>query len=107
MTNKEKVIEGQAERERLRDEEFARKRKEYEESIRATGRTTRLIDNYVQELFRKREVVLKDHHNDGEDYRANGYLATKFKDRMNLEHKAIEVKYYNRGNALIAKIVKG
>jgi hypothetical protein len=107
MTNKEKIIEGQAERERIREEEFARKRREYEESMRFTGRTTRLIDNYVQELFRKREVILKDHYKDGEDYLANSYLANRFKDRINLEHRDVEVKYYNSGNALTAKIVKG
>ena len=104
MTNKEKVIQGQAERERLREEEYDRKKMEYEASLRATGRTTRLIDDYVQELFKRGEVILRDHHENGEGYRANGILTIKFKDRMRLEHKSVEVKYNTIGNATTAKI---
>ena len=104
--SKEKIMEGQAERARLRDEEFAKRQSEYEASLRATGRTTRLIDEYVQELFERGEVILKDHHEGGKHSLANINISNRFKDRMRLEHRGVGVVYNIVGNVTIAKIVK-
>jgi hypothetical protein len=106
MMSKEKIMEGQAERARLRDEEFAKKQSEYEASLRATGRTTRLVDDYVQELFEKGEAILKDHHEGGKNSMANIYISNKFKDRIRLEHRGTNVVYSTAGNVTIAKIMK-
>jgi len=89
-----------------REEEFNKKMKEAEEGLRATGRTTRLVDRYVQELFHHGEVILRDHHEGGSSAAANEYLANKFEDRMAREHEEIVVKYNNAGSITTARIIK-
>lgn len=106
MTDRERVIREQDERQKQREDAFYKLRKEHEDSLRATGRTTRLVDAYVQELFNKKEVVLKDHHEGGENPMANVELAYRFKRRMQLEHDGIKVKYSDVKSTTTARIVK-
>ena len=32
-----------------------------EDQLRATGRTSRLVDSYIQELFTNKEIEVRDH----------------------------------------------
>ena len=52
-------------------------------SERASGRTTRLADTYIQLLFKTGRIIVHDHHNDG---RSNTYLARHIMDRIQIEH---------------------
>lgn len=45
-----------------------------EDKYRRTGRTTRLIDNYIQELFKNKRIVVKDHYQNGNDIHINEFL---------------------------------
>lgn len=54
-----------------------------EEETRATGRSTRLVDKYIQDLFNNGEVVIIDHHN---IQKVNNYLTSKVINRLKLEH---------------------
>jgi hypothetical protein len=67
--------------------------------MRRSGRTTRLIDAYVQELFTKGEVVVLDHwcwwfgKEDIESvYKANMHIFHRFMDRMMVDHQGIELE---------------
>lgn len=53
---------------------------------RATGRTTRLIDQYIQILFTtpNKEIEIIDHHGTQKD---NEFLARKVLSRLYAEHK--------------------
>lgn len=53
---------------------------------RGSGRTTRLIDYYIQELFTKGEINVKDHY---DNIIAHKYLVQRIKDRYKNE--------FNRG----------
>ena len=63
--------------------------------MRRTGKTTRLVDFLVQELFTKGEISVSQFHSDAGEYidpdsrdnnRAQSYLLRRFIDRLNLEH---------------------
>lgn len=65
--------------------------------MRRSGRTTRLIDAYVQELFTKGEVVVLDHWWPGKEdiespYKANNHIFHKFMDRMMVDHQGIDLE---------------
>lgn len=53
------------------------------ENKRSTGRTTRLVDHYIQELFTKGEAIIIDHFNTRNE---NKELAKKVLNRLNNEH---------------------
>lgn len=65
---------------------------------RATGKSTRLIDFYIQELFNKKEIFVIDHDKFGENKYANNDLLDKIMRRLHSEHYRI-TKYLtvNRG----------
>lgn len=53
------------------------------EKNRATGRTSRLVDSYIQELFNQGEIDVKDHH---DDKHSNRYLLERIVDRYEREY---------------------
>ena len=89
-----------------REEKFYKRQIELEAGLRATGRTTRLIDYYIQQLFKKGKVVLRDHHKDGSSVPANERLVSIFEDRLNREHEETTVKYNNDKGTITAIIIR-
>lgn len=65
------------------------------DSLRRAGQSTRLIDQYIQDLFNKGVVSLVDHYG---SENANDFLFKTFRDRMNLEHPAtaMNIFYYKK-----------
>lgn len=57
-----------------------------EDQLRATGRTSRLVDSYIQELFNNKEIEVRDHFT---NTRAHKDLLKRIVNRYNNE--------YNRG----------
>lgn len=57
-----------------------------EDSLRRTGRTTRIIDDIIQDLFTKHGTwcTMEDHHKDGHDF-----LMKKVLKRLEMEHPGI------------------
>jgi len=55
-----------------------------EGGLRGTGRTTRLADAYIQELFTKGEITVEDHHIQG-----SFYLLYKIERRLESEHSHV------------------
>jgi len=104
-SEKQKLIDSE-EFYKNREEKFYKRKLELEAGLRATGRTTRLIDHYVQELFKKGRVVLKDHHKDGSSVPANERLSSIFEDRMNREHEETTVKYNNDRGTITAIMIR-
>lgn len=68
---------------------------EVEQKLRQTGRSTRLLDSYVQELFEKGFVEVIDHHN---TIQSNTLLFGKLVQRLTNEHKGLrfEITYPNK-----------
>lgn len=66
--------------------------KEYlkEHPERRSGRTTRLADLYIQQLFTEGEVKITDHH---PHHYAHEELARRILRRLQAEHQYVEVKY--------------
>ena len=62
-----------------------------EDSNKATGRTTRLVDYYIQELFNhpNEEVEIIDHTN---TQQSNTHLTQLVLQRMYNEHRQIKIK---------------
>ena len=67
-----------------------------EEINRGTGRTTRLIDSYIQELFKNGEIEVRDHY---DSIHAHKYLVKRIVDRYNNEfnrgHQKLVIKHLN------------
>lgn len=72
---------------------------------RMMGNTTRLVDQYIQDLFNNKRVELKDHYENGTYEPANKYLLRIFQKRIEIEHSRIRVKYDREGKHYIASIV--
>lgn len=62
-----------------------------EDSNRATGRTTRLVDYYIQELFNhpNEEIKIVDHTN---TQQSNIHLTQMILRRMYEEHRGVKIK---------------
>ena len=62
---------------------------------RATGRTTRLIDYYIQELFNNpnSEIEIIDHNNTRQ---SNIHLTQMILKRMYEEHRGVKIKVINQ-----------
>jgi uncharacterized protein (DUF2164 family) len=56
-----------------------------------SGRTTRIVDLTIQELFKGKTVTILDHHMDGKDRKANQNLTKRILNRLSVEH-GIEVE---------------
>lgn len=69
---------------------------------RATGRTTRLIDQAVQDLFTHKGVAVIDHHpSEG----AQKNFQNKLMKRLEIEHPGIRTSTTRSGNSIIIKII--
>ena len=62
-----------------------------DDSNRATGRTTRLVDYYIQELFNNpnKEIEIIDHHN---TQQSNIHLTQMILQRFYNEHKGVKIE---------------
>jgi len=56
---------------------------------RKTGRTTRLADIYIQELFNRGEIYVIDHH---PTRQASKYLVDIILRRLEFEHPSVKVQ---------------
>ena len=69
-------------------------RKLYEETSRATGKTTRIVDELIQEFFEKpmgTKIAIVDHY---PERRADEFLLNMFMRRLESEHPAITYKIH-------------
>lgn len=57
-----------------------------EDTLRRTGRTTRLVDIYIQDLFTKNECRCLDHYQYGSHREANLNLMRRVTKRLEFEH---------------------
>lgn len=73
-------------------------------TIRRSGRTTRLADQYIQQLFEFGEVKIKDHTNNRV---SNENLFNIVKDRLRYEHERFldyEIIYHNEDFLIKLKV---
>ena len=77
------------------DNLFESYEQEVEQKLRATGRSTKLLDSYVQELFEKGFVEVIDHHNTTQ---SNTLLFGKLVQRLTNEHRGLrfDITYPNK-----------
>lgn len=71
-----------------------------QERFRATGRSTRLVDEYVQKFFTEpigTPIKVLDHWNDA---RAHHGLMSKLIDRLTYEHKGVHFSVNNTNNTI-------
>ena len=54
--------------------------------MRRTGRTTRIVDKTIQELFKDGEVIVSDHYVDGNQRQANERVFHLVMERFTREH---------------------
>lgn len=73
---------------------------------RASGKTTRLADFYIQELFTNKGTPVKivDHSSGGEDHNANRHLCGIIINRLFGEH-AYQPFEYDKDNTTITMIL--
>jgi hypothetical protein len=69
-----------------------------DDPLRATGRTTRIIDNLIQELFTTGKCTCIDHYDTPESSR---FLAEKVVRRMTYEHSQKVIITYLNGYSYI------
>jgi hypothetical protein len=100
------LFEKALEEQREKFKEFKKAEAIIDESQRASGRTTRGIDEAIQTLFLKGEVVLKDHHENGNNDRMNNRFSELFEARFRREHKNTNIRFDRHGGVLTAKIIK-
>ena len=69
----------------LLDEKMRLMREKCELTCRAVGSTTRLIDYYIQELYKnyKEWILIEDHYN---SRKSNTFLVNAIMKRMGIEH---------------------
>lgn len=53
------------------------------------GNSTRLIDYYIQELFQKGVIEIKDHYKEGKHDDANNNLYERISNRLYREHRRL------------------
>lgn len=70
---------------------------------RATGRTTRLVDWYIQELFKWEEVEIVDHHPNSY---TNRFLTETIAKRIRHEHPHIKLNVRYEGGDIYMKMEK-
>lgn len=59
-------------------------------SERATGRSTRLVDEYIQELFNDGQIIVEDHYGTLE---SNRFLFDRITTRLSQEHRGVKFNY--------------
>lgn len=62
-------------------------------TIRRTGKSTRLIDQYIQQLFELGTITVHDHH---ESEVSHLLLKEKILKRLSFEHPFIEIKKHDK-----------
>lgn len=67
-------------------------------SLRCSGRTTRLIDHYIQELFTTGEAILGDHFDSPE---ARKCLFSRLANRLSNEHQVMLVQDWRNPNRVL------
>lgn len=73
---------------------------EESKEVRGTGRSTRLIDIYIQELFTNKEIIVIDHYDDLNSHRI---LAERICKRLTLEHPNVrKVRKFENGKYKIS-----
>ena len=76
-----------------------------EDGARATGRTTRQVDGYIQWLFENigKWIIITDHY---ESPGANKYLLSRIQKRLASEHPGTNytVSNNNKDNVILIKI---
>ena len=75
-----------------------------EDKNRCTGRSTRLVDDYIQELFKNKKVIVKDHYESGNDMHINNFLADRILRRLALEHTTVKPRKSYRDRETIITI---
>ena len=60
--------------------------------MRRSGRTTRIVDGAIQELFEKGEVVVKDHLSTLPPTQASKFVSDIIRKRLYMEHGGIKLK---------------
>lgn len=58
--------------------------------LRASGRTTRMADAYIQQLFKDGSIIVRDHYN---EFRTHELLYFRVLDRLNIEHQRLSFSY--------------
>lgn len=71
---------------------------------RRTGRTTRIVDYYVQALFNNGCALLTDHHWGGEHPEANENLFNRVMQRLQNEHSTVKVYSKQKGHYYIISL---
>jgi len=100
------LFEEALEAQRKKFEQIKKEEAVVEETQRMSGRTTRGIDAAIQELFKKGEVVLRDHHENGKNDRMNARFSELFEARFRREHKEINIRFDKHLGVFTAKIIK-
>lgn len=74
---------------------------------RKTGRSTRLIDSYVQAIFKHPEAmhIILDHSNGNASYKLNKILFDKVLRRLNIEHNIYPESIVTKGSTTVRLIV--
>ena len=75
---------------------------------RRSGRTTRLVDEAIQDLFHLGEAHVWDHYKEGKNIIANTYLANLVKGRLIMEHniKATNIQLSKTSLGIIIKLIE-
>ena len=71
-----------------------------EEPGRRVGNTTRLIDYYIQKLFKEGKIFVADHY---PSFNADRHLANKICDRMKLEHIGHPIERLIKNRTIVIK----
>ena len=71
-------------------------------NIRRTGRTTRLVNEYIERLFKEHTIIVRDHY---PTQLASKYMANMLKKRMEFEHrKKVRVEEFGNMDVKITLI---
>ena len=74
--------------------------------MRRTGRTTRLVNNAIENLFINETISVSDHHGHGQNIQANDMLMNKIITRMNIEHPHVEHEKTRVGNYWKLQVIR-
>ena len=69
-----------------------------EVGLRRTGKSTRLIDEYIQVLFNDGVIEVRDHYLSRE---ADNFLTSKIMRRLQSEHPGVNIKLNANSNIII------
>lgn len=61
--------------------------------MRRSGKTTRAVDRFVQELFEKGETFIYEGRGEISERQQTRYAFERFQERMHNEHRSFEYKH--------------